>query len=69
LHYRNRFRRVKYWVDFEKKSIEVLNQLVAGEKKMNVRVVFNRILIIIEEKKILGGFRRIETSFDSRLIA
>ena len=32
-------------VDSEKKSIEVLSQLVAGEKKMNVRVVFNHILI------------------------
>ena len=35
----------------EKKSIEVLSQLVAGEKKMDVRVIFNHLLV--EEKKHL----------------
>ena len=38
-------------IDSEKKSIEVLSQLVAGEKKMDVRVIFNHLLI--EEKKHL----------------
>ena len=38
-------------IDSEKKSIEVLSQLVAGEKKMDVRVIFNH--LIIEEKKHL----------------
>ena len=38
-------------IDSEKKSIEILSQLVAGEKKMDVRVIFNHLLI--EEKKHL----------------
>jgi rubrerythrin len=38
-------------INSEKKSIEVLSQLVAGEKKMDVRVIFNHLLI--EEKKHL----------------
>ena len=52
-------------VDSEKKSIEVLSQLVAGEKKMNVRVVSNHHLTNRREK-IFGGFRRVEAYFDSR---
>ena len=36
-------------IDSEKKSIEILSQLVAGEKKMDVRVIFNHLLV--EEKK------------------
>jgi rubrerythrin len=38
-------------IDSEKKSIEILSQLVAGEKKMDVRVIFNHLLV--EEKKHL----------------
>ena len=38
-------------INSEKKSIEVLSQLVAGEKKMDVRVIFNHLLT--EEKKHL----------------
>ena len=38
-------------IDSEKKSIEVLSQLVASEKKMDVRVIFNHLLV--EEKKHL----------------
>jgi hypothetical protein len=51
------------WVDSKKQSIEALSQLVAGEKKMYVRVVFNQPLI----KKTYGGFRRIEINFDLRV--
>jgi rubrerythrin len=38
-------------IDSEKKSIEILSQLVADEKKMDVRVIFNHLLT--EERKHL----------------
>ena len=45
-------------IDSEKKSIEVLGELVAGEKKMDVRVIFNHLLI--EEKKHLMALEQLK---------
>ena len=41
-------------IDAEMRSIEVLGQLIASEKKMDVRMIFNHLLA--EEKKTLVGF-------------
>jgi rubrerythrin len=45
-------------IDSEKKSIEVLSRLVAGEKKMDVRVIFNHLMI--EEKKHLVALEELK---------
>jgi rubrerythrin len=45
-------------IDSEKKSIELLSQLVAGEKKMDVRVIFNHLLV--EEKKHLMALEQLK---------
>ena len=45
-------------IDAEKRSIEVLSQLVADEKKMDVRMIFNHLLI--EERKHLAALEELK---------
>ena len=45
-------------IDAEMRSIEVLNQLMASEKKVDVRMIFNHLLV--EEKKHLSALEEIK---------
>ena len=51
-------------IDAERRSIEVLGQLVADEKKMDVRVIFNHLLA--EEKKHLEALEELKQTWDHR---
>ena len=50
-------------IEAEKKSIEVLSQLIAQEKKMDVRMIFNHLLA--EEKKHLMALEELKQSLGS----
>ena len=45
-------------IEAEKRSIEVLNQLIAQEKKMDVRMIFNHLLA--EERKHLVALEELK---------
>ena len=45
-------------IDSEMRSIEVLNQLMASEKKVDVRMIFNHLLV--EEKKHLAVLEEVK---------
>jgi rubrerythrin len=45
-------------IDAEKRSIEVLSQLAVDEKKMDVRMIFNHLLI--EERKHLAALEELK---------
>ena len=45
-------------IDAEMRSIEVLNQLMASEKKVDVRMIFNHLLV--EEKKHLAVLEEVK---------
>ena len=48
----------------EKRSIEVLGQLIADEKKMDVRMIFNHLLA--EERKHLAALEELKLTWDQR---
>ena len=50
-------------IEAEKRSIEVLGQLIAQEKKMDVRMIFNHLLA--EEKKHLMALEELKQSLGS----
>ena len=52
-------------IDAEMRSIEVLNQLMASEKKMDVRMIFNHLLV--EEKKHLSALEEIKKELSQRV--
>ena len=47
-----------FGIDAEMRSIEVLSQLMASEKKVDVRMIFNHLLV--EEKKHLAVLEEIK---------
>ena len=51
-------------IEAEKRSIEVLNQLIAQEKKMDVRMIFNHLLA--EERKHLAALEELKLSWDQK---
>ena len=52
------FEALSIGIDAEMRSIEVLSQLIAREKKMDVRMIFNHLLA--EEKKHLAVLEEIK---------
>lgn len=51
-------------IEAEKRSIEVLNQLIADEKKMDVRMIFNHLLA--EERKHLVALEELKQVLDQK---
>jgi len=51
-------------IEAEKRSIEVLGQLVADEKKMDVRMIFNHLLA--EERKHLAALEELKLTWDQK---
>ena len=51
-------------IEDEKKSIEVLSQLITDEKKMDVRLIFNHLLA--EERKHLAALEELKLTWDQK---
>ena len=51
-------------IEAEKRSIEVLNQLIVQEKKIDVRMIFNHLLA--EERKHLAALEELKLTWDQR---
>ena len=56
----NDFEAINIGIEAEKRSIEILNQLIGQEKKMDVRMIFNHLLA--EEKKHLMVLEELKLS-------
>ncbi len=58
------FEALNIGIDAEKRSIAVLSQLAVDEKKMDVRVIFNHLLV--EEKKHLAALEELKKTLGKK---
>ena len=49
--FKNDIQALEYGIDSEKRSIQILSNLLANEKKLDVRIIFAH--LVVEEKKHL----------------
>ena len=57
--FKNDFEALDYGIESEKRSIEILNNLLLNEKKLDVKSIFAH--LVVEEKKHLALLEELKT--------
>ena len=63
--FKNDLKALEYGIDSEKRSVEILNNLLANEKKLDVKTIFAH--LVVEEKKHLLLLENLKANLTGRI--